>query len=170
MQVKWIGTILVLSGCSAWGFSAAASEKREAGILQTLANALRFMENELHFRLTTLPVLCRETAENSCGVVREVFHNLARELELQTGSDAAGCMEQALTKFHFLPQKIQNIFLQLGISLGRFDLQGQIRELDHILRCCEAELTRRSHNREQRSRNCKTLGVCVGAALAILLI
>ena len=168
MHFKWIGAILIIAGCGGCGFSAAAAGKRESKMLQELLGALRFMECELQFQLTALPELCRQAGKRASGAVREVFFNLARELDWQQKPDAPSCMAEALEKSRPLPRAVRTLFLQLGSSLGRFDLAGQLKELSYTRTACEAALQEQTSLQSLRHRNYRTLGLCTGAALALL--
>lgn len=170
MSIKWIGAICIIAGCAGCGFSAASAGKRETRMLQELLNAVRFMECELQFKLTTLPELCRQAGKASSGPIREVFWNLSRELDWQIEPDAGSCMAEAIEKSHTLPKKIRNLFYQLGASLGRFDLSGQLKELEYIRIACENELQIRMNCQDVRIRSYRTIGLCAGTALAILLL
>jgi hypothetical protein len=59
---------------------------------------------------------------------------------------------------------------ELGQSLGRFDLPGQLRGLERAIRETELVLRTVREGAPERRRSWQTLGLCVGAALAILLI
>lgn len=168
MTFKWIGTICIVAGCGICGFSAAASSKRETRILRELSQAIRFMEAELQYNLTALPQLCRETADRSTGYVREVFRNLSRELDWQLQPDVRSCMAEAIEKSPAAPGKIRRLFYRLGISLGQFDLPGQLKELAYMANACERELESAIQHQEISIRSYRTLGLCTGAALAIL--
>ena len=123
---------------------------------------------ETTFGLTPLPELCRQAGKETRGTLREVFFNLARELEWQTSPDAASCMTAALKRSHELPRRIRGIMKQLGHTLGRFDLPGQKQGLEEVKEACRMELESLGKNRETRLRSYGTLGLCAGAALAIL--
>ena len=58
----------------------------------------------------------------------------------------------------------------LGTSLGRFDLTGQLNGLEQVRSHCRRELEALAGNRDQRVRGYQTLGICAGAALAILFV
>lgn len=168
MNYRWIGAVLVITGCGGFGFSISAGYRREEGLLRQLIRALNYMEWELQYRLTPLPELCRQAGRESRGVLREVFLNLAGELEQQTFPDAAGCMIGALNRSRELPGKIRELLKQLGCTLGRFDLPGQKQGLEEVRQQCRVELERLEKNRETRLRSYGTLGLCAGTALAIL--
>lgn len=132
MSYRWFGAALVIAGCGGFGFSIASGYKREEGILRQLLRALNYMEWELQYRLTPLPELCRQAGKETRGTLREVFCNLARELEWQTSPDAASCMTAALKRSHELPRRVRGIMKQLGHTLGRFDLPGQKQGLEEV--------------------------------------
>lgn len=170
MSFKWIGAILVIAGCGGVGFTMAAVYKREEWALRSLLRVLDFMACELQFRLTPLPDLCRQAGKECRGVVGQALTNLARELENQISPDADSCMYAAISRTDNLPEKTREALRMLGSSLGRFDLQGQLQGLEQVRSHCRRELEQLADNRDQRVRGYQTLGICAGAALAILFI
>ena len=52
--------------------------------------------------------------------------------------------------------------------MGQFDLSGQLKGFEAVNKDCLRELTDLENNRTQRTRSYQTLGLCAGAALAIL--
>lgn len=168
MSSKWIGAMFIIVGCGGCGFSAAAASIRETRMLQGLLKAVRLMECELQYKLSPLPDLCRQAGLDTSGTVREVFVNLARELDWQTEPDVRSCMLEAIEKSHAMPGRVRNLFCQLGDSLGRFDLSGQLKELQCLHTTCESELQKVTYHQDTRLRSYRTLGLCAGIALAIL--
>lgn len=168
MSYKWIGAILVIVGCGGFGFSIASGCRREERLLRQLIQALQYMEWELQYRLTPLPELCRQAGKEASGLLRDIFLTLARELDWQASPDVSSCMSAALKRNRDLPRNLKKIFFQLGRSLGRFDLQGQLQGLEAVRTACEGELAALNKNRDVRLRSYQTLGLCAGAALAIL--
>lgn len=159
---------MIIVGCGGFGFSFASSHRREENTLRQLMQVLNFMECELQYRLTPLPELCRQAGNEAKGVLREVLLNLARELDWQVSPDVTGCMSSALKRSHELPKYARQILIQLGQSLGRFDLPGQLQGLQEVRGACQLALEELGKNRDARLRSYQTLGLCVGAALAIL--
>ena len=168
MNYRWIGAVLVIAGCGGFGFSIAAGYKREESTLRQLIQALNTMEWELSYRLTPLPELCRQAGNEVRGALREVFFNLARELDWQTAPDAASCMAAALKRSRDLSRRTRELMMELGRTLGRYDLPRQLKGLEEIREGCRKQLEALSRNREVRLRSYGTLGLCAGAALAIL--
>ena len=58
----------------------------------------------------------------------------------------------------------------MGSSLGRFDLEGQLQGLESVRIYCREQLDELSKDRDVRLRSYQTLGLCAGAALAILFV
>lgn len=170
MDYRWIGAVMIIAGCSSCGFAIAAGKRREEKLLFQLIQILGFMESELQYRLTPLPELCRMSANEVKGSLHAVFLNLYRELSWQKLPDAASCMSVAIQRTGELPGIVRRPLVQLGQTLGRFDLEGQLRGIRDVRRRCEDSLIRIRKNRDERLRSYQTLGVCAGAALAIMLL
>ena len=168
MTIKLIGAFLVFAGCGGFGFAMAASHRREETALRQYLMALEFMECDLSCRLTPLPQLCRTTANTVSGCVHTLFLRLAEELEAQVAPDASSCVRAAVAATPGLPDTLGEQFLELGTSLGRFDLAGHLKGLQCAAARAKLSLDSLSENRDSRLRSYQTLGLCAGAALAIL--
>lgn len=170
MGYKWFGAILIIISCSGCGFAIAAGKRREERLLCQMTGILQFMETELQYRLTPLPELCRMAAGETKGILRNVFMNLHRELNWRKLPDAGSCMYAAIQRSGEIPARVRRLLVQLGHTLGRFDLPGQLQGIQAVRKRCEESLGSIRKNREERLRSYQTLGVCAGMALAIILI
>ena len=170
MAYKWIGATLIVASCSGWGFAIAAGKRREESLLYQLLGILQFMDAELQYRLTPLPELCRMAAGQSRGTLRTIFLNLYRELSWQKQPDAGSCMYAAISRSGEIPSKIRRLLVMLGNTLGRYDLAGQMEGIQSVRKRCADALETIRKNRNERLRSYQTLGICAGAALAIILI
>ena len=170
MEYRWLGAAMIVIGCGSCGFSIAAGKRKEEQMLCQLIHILQFMEAELRYRLTPLPDLCRLASCEAKGTLRVVFLNLYRELSWQKMPDAASCMSAAIQRTGEVPGRIRRILIQFGQTLGRFDLEGQLQGIQSVRKRCEESLESIRKNRDERLRSYQTLGVCAGAALAIILI
>lgn len=169
MGVKFIGTAIVIMGCGGFGFYAAMHHRRKVRQLRQLLTILDFMHSELEYRRPPLPELCRLAGNGSLGSVGAVFERLACELDRQIAPDAGCCMAVVLSSLDIW-SGLSELLRDLGETLGRFDLQGQIRGIDAVRRDTNRELDKLTVNQDGRLRAYQTLGLCAGAALAILLI
>lgn len=166
-MVKILGACCIFAGCGSFGFAMAAASRREEAELRRLIAALEYMSCELSYRMTPLSALCRRAAEDSTGTVRFFLTELACALERQTEPDVQSCVREIMVTLP--PAKLLNRQLrELGATLGRFDLPGQLRGLESAIRSTEEALRSHREGAEGRRRSCQTLGLCAGAAMAIL--
>ena len=168
-MIRLVGAALLMAGCGGFGFTLAAAHRREMGLLRRLINALQEMEWELKYRMTELPDLCRIGGDAAGGTLREIFRELAGKLDRREAVEISGCLNGILNKQE-LPRRVRRNLKQLGRSLGRFDLEGQLQGLQAVRQQCRKDLKDLSENSVQRMRNYQTLALCAGAALAILFV
>ena len=169
-MMRWIGALFVLLGCGSFGFSMVATHKKEEKTLRQIISAIGYMECEMQYRLTPLPQLLGQAAKQISGVVQELLGAMALKLKNQISPDVSCCMEELLHKRRDVPPLTREALFLLGQSLGRFDLQGQLKELESVRSLCERHLKTLENNRDVRLRSYQTLGLCAGAVLAILLL
>ena len=170
MTIRFIGSIMIVIGCGGFGFAMAATYKREERCLCQLANIFDYLSCELQYRLTPLPQLCSQAAFECSGILKKVFLTYAEELDMQLAADAELCMKAALSRFDDIPLHTKECLALLGHSLGRFNLDGQLKDLENLRQECRVKLNQFVENKGTRLRTYQTLGICAGAALAILLI
>ncbi len=170
MTLKIIGAVFVIVGCGGIGFKIAMCQRKEEQTLRHLICLLDYMECELQYRLTPLPALCRQAAAEGKGVLRNVFLSLAQELEDQVSPDVERCMGAAICRYPELPLTTKKCLSLLSQSMGRFDVEGQLRGLENVRQDCRRALKTLTTNKEPRLRSYQTLGICAGAAIAIIFI
>ena len=169
MNMKIIGVVLIIASCGMFGFMRGINLKREIKALHDLVGILNFMECELNFKLTPLPKLCRDCASHGQSL-DNLFLTLADELENQIAPDVSTCMKASIGKCGYQSSALLPFLLELGHSFGKFDLQGQLTGIKTVRQSCEKELEVLDSGKLLRIRNYQTLGICAGAALAIILL
>lgn len=170
MITKILGASIVVLGCGGYGLMIAANHRKEVQSLRQLLSLLDYMQCELQYRYTPLPDLCRQVAAEATDKIQNTFMTFARELEDQLSPDVSGCMENTLSKNPDIPATTANILSLMGRSLGRFDLEGQLVSLENVRSECRKVLNDLIKHQETRVRSYQTLGICAGAALAIILV
>ena len=170
MGLKILGTIFILVGCGGFGLKLVSNHLYEERSLRELIRVLDFMECELQYHLTPLPDLCRQAAAESTGIIQKTFYLLSSQLEDQLSPDVGQCVQRTLAQIKTIPHLSYSAMELLGRSLGRFDIEGQLKGLEAVRQECRTKLNTLMENRDIRLRNYQTLGLCAGAALAILLI
>ncbi len=168
MLLKTIGAVCVIVGCGAVGFRIAAADKYEERCLRRLLDIVSHMQWELTYRMTPLPTLCRQAVGEKGGAVSKFFLNLADELDAQLAPDVSRCCSVCLDMQKDLPPITRKILEKMGSSLGMFDLCGQVDSFHSVKKEIQRQLDLHSKNKDVRIRNYQTLGICAGAAIAIL--
>ena len=167
-MMKLLGALMILLACGGAGFAVVTAHRNQERALQQLIRALDYMQSELQFRMPPLPELCGNASQVCTGCVRNVLESLCLELEAQIIPNAPACIYAAVKKQPHLPEKLCKCMMQLGDSLGRFDLAGQIQGLASVRKYTEYELEQLRRNQDVRLRSYQTLGLCAGAALVVL--
>ena len=170
MLYKWVGAALVISSCGGFGLFLCSAQKNEEWNLRQLICALDYMQCELQYRLTPLPELCRQAGMHGKGAIGRILSELAAELENPLSTNVADCMNTVLGMEKGIPHGIRENLLYFGQSLGRFDLEGQVKGLEDVRQRCREDLLALTADKAQRLRSYQTLGLCAGAALVILFI
>lgn len=170
MYFKIIGALMIITGCGGFGFYLASTHKKEELLISRMIIILDFMECELQYRMTPLPMLCKQAADESSGILKSVFLNLSFELDNQISPDVSTCMHAAIKQSKPIPKLTLRCLQMLGSSLGRFDLQGQLQGLHSVRTYCTNIQKELRNNKDSRIRSYQTLSLCAGAALAILLL
>lgn len=169
MIIKLVGAGMIVLGCGCFGYSMAFFHRREEDNLRQLISALDWMEMELPSTLSPLPILCAHAANQVSGPVHDLLSEIAERLNLQMEPDAQTCVSQ-LVESVILSDSMKGLFLELGATLGRFDLPGQLQGLRAVKMRASLLLHGLEENRTARLRSYQTLGLCAGASLAILLL
>ena len=166
-MMKWIGAAGILLACSGLGFSMARELQGQHRLLGILLHKLGYLCRELRYRATPLPDLLLQAAGDDDDPVSAIFRLIPVYLHGENGQVA---METALTKGDDLPQKLADLLCLLGSCLGTFDLDGQLSHLESVMEECRKCMDELAEIKQIRLRNYRTMGICAGAAIAILLL
>lgn len=168
MYIKIFGAVLIIACCGGIGILLANVHRREVRMLHQLLRVLELMKSELSYRLTPVPQLCRICADALPEPLCGIFIAVADKLDGQFCCDVASAFGVALQETS-LPSVTGRMLQELGQTLGRFDLPGQLNGLSQCVQECTHQLNELEFNQQQRLRSYQTLGFCAGAALSILL-
>ena len=169
-MLKIIGVILTVLSCGILGFQISATYIYEVSLFRKLIRVLGLMENMLLYQCTPLPELCRFAANESSGKLRQLCEKFASSLDMQISPNVSECMENVLSDTEGLSKKFAGIVKDLGMTLGKFDVDGQVNGIRSVRNNCESILKELETDQSMRIRSIKTIGICAGAAIAILLV
>ena len=170
MTIRLIGAVMIIVGCASFGFLLATAHILETSTLKQLIQALQLMESELKYRKTPLPLLCHYVALGQSGLIKTYFLSLESELQQQIQPDAATCAQLALDKMQYMPKQTKHLISQLGKSLGKFDVDGQVLGIQTVREEAVLRVKHRNKDQDQRIKNYRIFGICAGIAIVILFI
>lgn len=170
MTMKLFGAALIILACGGYGFMMANAHRKEVKALQNIITTISYIKCELQFRNTALPELCSRAAKVTQGCISRFFQSLAAELEAQICPDTNECLLNALSRHPDIPPSSTEAIVNMGTTIGVFDLTGQLDGLNRVLLQSEEALSKLTKQQDIRIRSYQTLGLCAGAALAILLV
>ena len=170
MYLKFFGAVFIIIGCGGFGFRLAAMHHREEKSLRDFISVLDFMECELQYRHAPLPDLCRQASLECKGTLHDVFAVLSQELDNQIAPNVSICMNAVLAKVKNIPVNTYQMLELLGRHLGKSDVDGQLKGLDYVRMESRRFLDGLTKNKDVRIKSYQTLGLCTGAALAILFV
>jgi len=170
MNLKVLGAVLVIAACGGCGFMIAFRYVTRIQMMENIAASLEFMISDLQYHATPLPQLCRQAGKRCNGKVGKIMIALAEELDAQISPNAAFCMASVLDRSGSIEPIIYTTMMELGNQLGLFDLPGQIRGLEQCRAHCASKLKEMNRDKTSRLRSYQTLGLCAGAAIAILFV
>lgn len=170
MIFKWLGAVLVIAACGGCGISLAVRYRQLENLFRQIRHMVEIMRSELQYRLTPLPELCEFTAEHLTGIPQEIMKCFSRELYKRISPDAGSCMQAVLSSMPQLTGSSRRVFWELGQTLGKFDMEGQLTGLEYIKNLCDLEIETLYKKRDDRMRSYHTLGFCAGIAIAVLFV
>ena len=170
LTCKLTGAGLILAASLWAGSHAALRLRRTHETIRELASALELMAGEIAFAATPLVPLCRRAGEGRTEAVHGFFAGLAREAGrpdfAAEGLTRRACAEAGLC----LPEPALCCMERLFDGFGRFDREGQLRQL-RLADGTLAELDGAMAGQlDGRCRVCEVLGLSVGAAVLVLVL
>ncbi len=171
-MLKILGALCIIGGSSAAGFGFAACVRRQAEQLRELSAALSSMRDEIEYRATPLPRLLSELSEQTAGAISELFRFWSEALTAACGASIPYALSCALrrTRRLTLGQDGLSALQTLAQSLGRFDAEAQLRAISLCTQRIENQIARLESEKPARCRSYRTIGVCAGLALAVILL
>lgn len=167
-MLRIFGAGLILLGSAATSVTLHRLDRNRLAELERYCHTIRQMINELKRCRTPLPELFRTVASDAGGSVSGILRDLAEEMERRFYADARYCMAAVLERYTIEPH-LWGFMEDLGRCLGYMDLEGQIGELERICVECEGVCARLRYERKEKLHLVRTLSLCAGVALVILL-
>lgn len=168
-MIRLIGAAMIICGAGSFGITKTVQFYRQQRQLRAFLNTLEILKCELNYTLFPLPKLCRVTAERSersCALFLRKYAGL-----LENGSCRSVAARQALSNVKIcLPPDAEIAVLELFSTLGRYDLDGEESILSLTQHRLKTALERGETEKRPMAKGYALLGICTGAAIAILLV
>lgn len=170
-MIRLLGTLLIAGASLTLGLTYVAGEVRKLNDLSSMLLLLKEMRGELGARITPLPQLM-ELVSRRCG---GAAGNFARGLHLRMGElgekEFSVLWNESLKAFlPDLGKEEKDALHVLGRSLGRYELDRQLSELDICMGCLESRIAVYSSSLPEKKRMGLGMACSLGALLLIVLI
>ena len=124
-----------MAGALWCGVGAVGELRRRAQALDELHASLAWLEEELTFRLTPLPELLEQLGRNRQGEVGRFFQEVNRLLVSDPEGGLHQSWRQAMVQhLGLLHPEERQVLLEVGQTLGRYDVQTQRQALGRCTR------------------------------------
>lgn len=170
MIIKLIGALMIIIGCSLFGVMSASSYRKEIKTLGCFIDLINAIECELQYKASKLQDVFGDLADSMKRPISDFCSILSAEFDSQVQPCVPDCVYAALAKCRNIPKSTEAYIVKMGLTLGRFDLNGQLLELSAVRKEAESALLKLSVQQDTKTRNMKTLAICAGAAIVILFI
>lgn len=166
--MKLIGIAFVLFSASSVGFRISKGLGGQCRLARQILHALQVLRNEIACCCTPLPQAFALLAVASDGALESIFSRVAREMDRQRWLTPEQAMISALEETSLGP--FDSVLRNLCVKLGKYDVQAQIQGIEMAKEQTEEFLHTLEAEQNLKSKTYKTLGICAGLALVILLI
>ena len=158
--MKLIGISFIIFSTASVGLRFAHAVKQRCDVIGQLILALRMLKSELLTHGTPFP--------EAFGVIAASSQGSTAKKRWISPSDSLLLAEVHLVD---LPEEdpVRKIVREFSLGIGKFDLDGQVKSIDNTLSRLEFVLHTAEQDKSVRCRIYRSLGLCTGLALAILL-
>ena len=170
-MVKMIGAGLVMAGTGGLGWLAVKRLSERAEILLALQGAMAYLEEEVSFRLTPLPILFAYLSENRPGTVGAFFRLVLDGLgRAEDGSLRPAWSRAVREGFPTLRFEERQVLEELGEVLGHYDAKTQANALKLTGERLAKLYIRAQEERARLGKVYLALGVAAGLVTVLVLI
>ncbi|ADU51296.1 stage III sporulation protein AB [Thermaerobacter marianensis DSM 12885] len=169
----WVGFVLVVTACSAWGWQRATELGRRPGDLRILRTALQALESEIAFGAVPLPEAFARIAGFYPDPAATLFRTAAARLAPPRSLGAAAAWDEAVAaavRTGGLTPDDRAILRAVGPYLGATDRDDQVRHLRLAMARLEAAEAVARDLDQRWGRIYRYGGLLAGAFIGLLLL
>lgn len=161
------GMIFIVLSAGSVGFQMASNLKKRCMLMQQILISLQVMKNEIVVCRTPLPRVFALMAASVQEPLSLVYSCIAKDMDRNRWVTPYEAVCTALLGFS--EATVGDVLLPLAQTLGKYDLDAQTIGIDKAVFDAQAILHTLEDERRLKSRTYRTLGICTGLAVAILL-
>ena len=164
--------LIILAGIAAGQLKAKSYENRVFH-LQELITALKILESEMKYRMDPLPDLLIRVSTIKAGMSGDFLETAGRLLKIQIGHDFSECWSDAVETAYqesALNKEDKRILSDLGIELGKTDMDSQTGMFQRTFALLEAQAEEAIEEKKSKGKMYKSLGPAIGILIVIVLI
>jgi stage III sporulation protein AB len=171
MLIKGILCILILLAGICIGHLKAKTYENRVYHLQELITALKVLESEMKYRLDPLPDLLLRVSRMKEGMSADLLETAGMLLRDQAERDLPDCWSEAVETAYCesaLNKEDRRILTDLGIDLGKTDMESQAAMFQRTFSLLEAQAAEALEEKKTKGKMYKSLGTAMGVLIVIL--
>lgn len=169
-MLRIIGAGAIIVCCTLLGINATGRSKQRVRALSGLISSIEIMKSEICSGLTPIPELIGRLAGQSSPPAAELYEKCAEMLDKRRPFREAWRRAIAECADMCLLDEEEQVLLELGNSLGRYEAEEQRPAMEHAQKRLELFLSIEEKEQSEKKRISAALGAGAGVMLALLLI
>lgn len=164
---------MIITGCTYGGVKIAETYRKKTELLRYLQNGLNFLETEISYSSTPLPLALKRISEKLRGESRLIFARASQALQRDTGVRANEAWEEGIEylKEHIsLSREEIDILGLFGQALGGSAREDQLKNIALTRRQLDLMEKAADEAKHKNQRMWQYLGFCMGAVIVLILI
>lgn len=172
MLLKIIGVTIILITSTGIGYKMAEKLEGRLRDLRSFGLGLQILEREIAFLSSSLPDAMIKISYIK-GNASAIFRECGEILKEKQGYCVQEAWEMAFDRLYrdtFLEDEDRMILIELGKSLGAYDIENQTQNIKNISSQLQIQEQKAEVNIEKNSKLYKSLGALAGLAIVIVLL
>lgn len=162
--------ILILAGSTSVGFLLSKRYSDRVNELITFSGLINIFQNKIRFTRTPLPEAFEELADiKNNKIISSIFYDFSQNLKIKRCDEAWNESIEKRRNFLSLKEEDINLIKQLGTSLGKTDIDGQMSEINRFNTLLQVQIKKAEEERKKNEKMYKSLGTIIGLAIVIIL-
>lgn len=169
-MLKFIGSVMTIGGCWWIGFRISSRLHRRCASIAELISAIRFIKNEITFRLASLEEIMFRLKDNSGQFTKQFFEEICAQMSVNRDDGFEKNWNKSTDKLIWINSGDKELLYETARLLGKSNAENQAQGLQYIERRLESSLELAERERTEKSKLYRTLAIGTGAVAVLLVI